>query len=512
MNCLWRIIGIILLLIGIGNSQFQTNSIFGELNKGRYNTGFQLIETNDYSRFYTSENGRESNARPLRIYLWYPTMRSVKSPMMLNEYIYMTAADFEEPARNIETEWPPVILPVQIEKGLSREQLKDLWNTKTSAIRNADPAKGPFPLIVLGQGLYYESPLTHFVLCEFLASHGYVVVTCPLRGTRNRLVNLNVEDLETQIRDLEFCAGVARTKTFVDPKRLGIIGYDLGGMAGLVMSMRHPDVDAFLSLDSGILFRHFSGLPNSHPSYQEERFTIPWMHITQKRFVIRSGNDQPRSTLFDRKSFGDNYLLLADTDNHGGFTSYAMFGIKQAVPGYWGPIQGDPNSLYEDVCRYSLNFLDGYLKQDFEVLSKLKAISSDSDETVPLFTFKFKNGGKAPLSKDEIIQMIIRDGFEKAEPLIGQSRSDYPDSLLFDENVVNWLGYHLLYWWGREAEAIKVFQLNTEVFPKSVNSFDSLGEAYLNSGDREKAKENYEKVLELDPDNQNAKAVLEQLK
>jgi len=39
-------------LYGIGNSQFQANGIFGELNKGKYNTGFQLIETNDYSRFY----------------------------------------------------------------------------------------------------------------------------------------------------------------------------------------------------------------------------------------------------------------------------------------------------------------------------------------------------------------------------------------------------------------------------------------------------------------------------
>jgi len=52
LNCFWRIIGIILFLYGIGNSQFQANGIFGELNKGKYNTGFQLIETNDYSRFY----------------------------------------------------------------------------------------------------------------------------------------------------------------------------------------------------------------------------------------------------------------------------------------------------------------------------------------------------------------------------------------------------------------------------------------------------------------------------
>ena len=65
---------------------------------------------------------------------------------------------------------------------------------------------------------------------------------------------------------------------------------------------------------------------------------------------------------------------------------------------------------------------------------------------------------------------------------------------------------------GRIAEAIEVFKLNVEEFPRSSNVYDSLGEAYMKQGDTEKAIINYEKSLELNPDNTNAEDMLEQLR
>ncbi len=41
-------------------------------------------------------------------------------------------------------------------------------------------------------------------------------------------------------------------------------------------------------------------------------------------------------------------------------------------------------------------------------------------------------------------------------------------------------------------------------FPASANARDSLGEAYMNAGDRARAIENYEKSLNLNPKNTNA--------
>jgi len=77
------------------------------------------------------------------------------------------------------------------------------------------------------------------------------------------------------------------------------------------------------------------------------------------------------------------------------------------------------------------------------------------------------------------------------------------------EQQLNNMGYEYL---GRHDvnRAIEVFKLNVEAYPQSWNVYDSLGEAYLASGDRALAKENYRRSLELNPKNQTARDVLAQ--
>ncbi|MGD8413834.1 MAG: tetratricopeptide repeat protein, partial [Candidatus Latescibacterota bacterium] len=64
----------------------------------------------------------------------------------------------------------------------------------------------------------------------------------------------------------------------------------------------------------------------------------------------------------------------------------------------------------------------------------------------------------------------------------------------------------------RYADAIEIFKLNVDLFPQSSNVYDSLGEGYMLSGDVDSAIANYEKSLELNPDNLNAVAMLEKLR
>ena len=51
-----------------------------------------------------------------------------------------------------------------------------------------------------------------------------------------------------------------------------------------------------------------------------------------------------------------------------------------------------------------------------------------------------------------------------------------------------------------------------EIYPNYANGYDSLGEAYMKAGENELAVQNYEKSLELDPANNNAKEMLEVLR
>ncbi len=75
------------------------------------------------------------------------------------------------------------------------------------------------------------------------------------------------------------------------------------------------------------------------------------------------------------------------------------------------------------------------------------------------------------------------------------------------EASFNQLGYLLLNH-DRIDDAIAVFAFNTSRFPSSANTWDSLAEAWMKKGNREKAVEFYRKSLELNPHNKNAEEKL----
>jgi CubicO group peptidase (beta-lactamase class C family) len=102
---------------------------------------------------------------------------------------------------------------------------------------------------------------------------------------------------------------------------------------------------------------------------------------------------------------------------------------------------------------------------------------------------------------------IREQGLEAALQLFATQLRDGTIS----EGAVNSLGYHLL-WQKHNGDAIRIFRLNTELHPQSANSFDSLGEGYMESGDKRQAIENYERSLALDPKNSNAVAQLKKLR
>lgn len=80
----------------------------------------------------------------------------------------------------------------------------------------------------------------------------------------------------------------------------------------------------------------------------------------------------------------------------------------------------------------------------------------------------------------------------------------------FKERDLNNLGYRLL-GQNRVDDAIEVFKLNVELFPKSGNVHDSLGEAYATKGQKELAIACYRKAFELDPKNTNAMNAIKRL-
>jgi CubicO group peptidase (beta-lactamase class C family) len=80
----------------------------------------------------------------------------------------------------------------------------------------------------------------------------------------------------------------------------------------------------------------------------------------------------------------------------------------------------------------------------------------------------------------------------------------------FDERALAQLG-SLLLQKGRNADAITIFNLNVEEYPKSAIAYNGLAEAFAKDGQMPQAIANYHKSLELDPKNQSATDRLKEL-
>lgn len=65
---------------------------------------------------------------------------------------------------------------------------------------------------------------------------------------------------------------------------------------------------------------------------------------------------------------------------------------------------------------------------------------------------------------------------------------------------------------GKLQEAIEIFKFIVSEDPALPYGYEGLGEAYMKIGDREKAIKNYQKLLDLNPEDNNAKEMLEKLR
>lgn len=106
---------------------------------------------------------------------------------------------------------------------------------------------------------------------------------------------------------------------------------------------------------------------------------------------------------------------------------------------------------------------------------------------------------------------ITSSGIDAAEKQYRELKAAGPANYNFEEDELNSLGYQLLRA-NQFKDAIRILQLNVEAYPKSSNVYDSLGEAYMDDGNKPLAIANYEKSLRINPKNTNGMKTLEKLK
>ena len=122
-------------------------------------------------------------------------------------------------------------------------------------------------------------------------------------------------------------------------------------------------------------------------------------------------------------------------------------------------------------------------------------------------TTLIKTPGRAPATKDapaipaevHILDQIDQPGGSaKVRQLLEQTRKHDPKATLFSEANVNFLGYDHIQS-GDSKGAIEILKLNSDAYPNSPNVYDSLSDAYLADGQKDLARQNAKKALELLP-------------
>jgi dienelactone hydrolase len=105
----------------------------------------------------------------------------------------------------------------------------------------------------------------------------------------------------------------------------------------------------------------------------------------------------------------------------------------------------------------------------------------------------------APPTPQVVVTLNLIDqpgGAPKVAQQLAEARQHDPKATLFAEDIVNFMGYEHLQS-GDTKGAVAILQLNAQAYPHSPNVYDSLSDADLADGQKDQARQNAEKALQL---------------
>jgi len=275
------------------------------------------------------------------------------------------------------------------------------------------------------------------------------------------------------------------------------------------------------------LFEHYdvSGTWNGH-YLVGDRFSNS--AIIEPQTVIRKkGRYQIVTNFFQSKVRPENitetrYRMTAEIFDKSEEISIDLFRhILNAV--HWEEYSGSMTvTLYSYICDLKKGDIYIYHFHNFEDVVKINLqdeLKKGERAQSIVSLFPYETFASKRYHAQRIVGLLYErvlekgvSGDEGAIALFNKiKRGDYKSyHLSVVEGHLNALGYEL-FENNKTKEAIEVFKYAVSEYPESANSYDSLGEAYMKSGDKKNAIKNYKKSLELNPNNDNAKKMLKEL-
>ena len=134
-----------------------------------------------------------------------------------------------------------------------RSLLNTSFDIPLSAVREAKPAKGRYPVLIYASS---DSSVSweNADLCEYLASHGYVVLASPSIGASTRNMTDDLDGTDAQARDISFLITYAKTLPDTDLSEVAVVSWSWGGISSLFAATRDPRIDALVEMDGSMLY------------------------------------------------------------------------------------------------------------------------------------------------------------------------------------------------------------------------------------------------------------------
>jgi len=520
---------------------------------GKYGVGFRSEHTFDYSRSFVMTDSAISAGpdrfghRPIQLCIWYPALKIAElKPMQYEDYFFLSASETGPVALSASLK-AEILGNYLQQEPVNAFKLRMELGREMKAIKNAKPdLSQKFPMIIYGPS-WSSTAFENALLCEYLASHGYVVVSSPSMGPDSREMPVSLKGIETQARDMEFSLHALRGFPNADQNKIALMGYSLGGLSNVIVWARNRMVDAWIGIDPSINEAYDLYKESSYEDYGG--FSVPALFINSFGYM----HSLP---FFDDLVYSDAYVVNLPKLGH---TDMASQFIKLYADGT------DTHSKVQEKCynlmaKFILGFLDGIFKErlDFEKMSQGVFDQKEIDTNLVQIHVKkgillpgqllekYKNQNGKGIEKymsalsasndpreypeedlQQIIYSCIINNFKEAtSELMNWYHKHYPKA--FHDQVLKFVTHddmvrmfakiyednqscnfeyqelnhtaQLLSMGESKQEAMEYFILNTKLYPDNYQAFFNLGIGYFRLNEFQPARDNFTKCLTLDPD------------
>jgi len=483
---------------------------------GRHGVGLKVVQQYDYTRQYktrvdmrTGEPASGERARPMQALVWYPAARGGK-PVTFRDYLATIASedDFTLDADALKRQ-----RDARIESlfGKRRDAVLREIAKPMLAVRDAKPESGKFPVVIYAPS-FSASAMENSDVCELLASHGYVVLASASMGPHTRSMTSDLEGLETQVADIAWLIGHARSLPGADTERVAVVGFSWGGLSNVLAAAKDDRIKAIVSLDGSVRgTREFvDGGKDAAQYVTPSRVAIPMLFVGRRPPTIEELNRSEVDTRFsflNTLRYSDLYISVMLPMKHMDFSSYS---VRVGREGSFGDYTRSEIALAHSwAARYALRFLDAHIKGDATSLAFLNNTpAANGAPPHMILTDVRRNGGKAPPTLENFVTRLNSEGFERAIPLYQE---------FVAQGASFKLGPNEIYGWGSDLESMErypqareIFRLGVHLQPNEAFLVECLGEMQAKSGQMAEAVRSYRRVLELNPQHAAATAFVKE--